>query len=159
MSAAGARLWAVDAPAPAVQTGRGAVNTYLLMITFRVWFFEIALSGFNYFVLMNRVYAPRVGELRAHQIGMTTRIVYIFGFAYALVKLGHADSVPDYLQAGTFWLLLVLAFEWVGSFIIRRPVAEILEGWHVERGYMWPYVLLAYFLSPLVVGLLLAPGA
>ena len=53
------------------------LNTYLLMITFRVWFLEIALSGFNYFVLMNRVYAPRVGELRAHRIGMETRIAYI----------------------------------------------------------------------------------
>ena len=38
------------------------MNTYLLMITFRVWLLEIALSGFNYFVLMNRVYAPRLGE-------------------------------------------------------------------------------------------------
>ena len=29
------------------------MNTYLLMITFRVWFFEIAVSGVNYFLLMN----------------------------------------------------------------------------------------------------------
>jgi hypothetical protein len=89
------------------------MNTYLLMITFRVWFFEIALSGFNYFVLMNRVYEPRVGELRAHRIGMTTRIVYIFfPFAYALVRFADIETVPDMLLAGTFWLLLVLAFEW-----------------------------------------------
>lgn len=74
------------------------------------------------------------------------------------MKYGHADSVPDYVLAGTYWILLVLAFEWIGSFILRRPVHEILEGWHVERGYMWPYVLLAYFLSPLIVGLSLSPG-
>ncbi len=134
------------------------MNTYLLMITFRVWFFEIALSGFNYFVLMNRVYEPRVGELRAHRIGMTTRIVYILPFAYVLVAAADLDSVPEYLLAGTYWLLMVLAFEWIGSFIIRRPVHEILEGWHVEDGYMWPYVLLAYFLSPLIVGVLLNPA-
>ena len=133
------------------------VNTYLLMITFRVWFFEIALSGFNYFFLMNRVYEPRVGELRAHRIGMTTRIVYIFPFAYVLVAAAGIDSVPEYLLAGTYWLLMVLAFEWIGSFIIRRPVHEILEGWHIENGYMWPYVLLAYFFSPLIVGVLLNP--
>jgi hypothetical protein len=135
------------------------VNTYLLMITFRVWFFEIALSGFNYFVLMKRVYEPRVGELRAHRIGMLTRIAYILPFAYLLVEWADVDSVADLLLAGTYWLLMVLAFEWIGSFIIRRPVHEILEGWHVERGYMWPYVLLAYLLSPLIVGLLLGPGA
>lgn len=134
------------------------MNTYLLMITFRVWLLEIALSGINYFILMNRVYSPRFGDRRAHQIGMVTRIVYIFPFAYFLVKYGHADSASDFLLAGTYWLVMVLTFEWIGSFIIRRPVREILEGWHIERGYMWPYVLLAYFLSPLIVGLLLNPG-
>lgn len=134
------------------------MNTYLLMITFRVWFCEIALSGVNYFVLMKRVYEPRVGELRAHRIGMTTRIVYIFPFAYVLVAAANLDSVAEYLQAGAYWLLMVLAFEWIGSFLMRRPVHEILEGWHVENGYMWPYVLLAYLLSPLIVGVLLSPG-
>ena len=134
------------------------MNTHRLMITFKVWFIEIAVSGFNYFVLMNRVYAPRIGELRAHRIGMTTRIVYIFPFAYVLVRWAGIDSAPEYLLAGTYWLLMVLAFEWIGSFIILRPVHEILEGWHIEKGYMWPYVLLAYFLSPLIVGLLLSPG-
>lgn len=130
------------------------MSTYILMITFRVWLCEIAVSAFNYFVLMNHVYAPRVGALRAHQIGMTTRIVYIFAFAYALVRFAHIHTVPEMLLAGTYWLLLVLAFEWVGSFLLRRPVHEILEGWHVENGYMWPYVLATYFLSPLIVGLL-----
>ena len=134
------------------------MNTYVLMMTFRVWFVEIALSGFNYFILMNRVYEPRVGELRAHRIGMTTRIVYIFAFAYVLVRVANLDSVPEYLLAGTYWVLMVLAFEWIGSFILRRPVREILEGWHVENGYVWPYVLLTYFLSPLIVGVLLSPG-
>jgi hypothetical protein len=134
------------------------MNTYLLMITFRVWVLEIAASGFNYFVLMNRVYAPRVGELRAHRIGMGTRIAYIVVFACFLVKYGHVDSMPESLLAGTYWLLMVLAFEWIGSFIIRRPLAEILEGWHVERGYMWPYVLLTYFASPLVTEVLLHLG-
>jgi hypothetical protein len=119
---------------------------------------EIALSGFSYFVLMKRVYEPRVGELRAHRIGMTTRIAYIPVFAYFLVKFAHVDSAPEYLLAGRYWLLMVLAFEWIGSFIQRRPVHEILEGWHVEKGYMWPNVLLTYFLSPLVVGLVLHPG-
>jgi len=108
---------------------------------------------------MNRVYQPRYGELKAHQIGMTTRIVYIFVFAYLLDYFAGLGSVGDYILAGFYWLLMVLAFEWIGSLLIRRPIREILVGWHVERGYMWPYVLLTYLLSPLVVGLLLNPSA
>jgi hypothetical protein len=134
------------------------VNSYLLMITFRVWLGEIAVSAFNYFVLMKRVYQPRVGALRAHRLGMATRIIYIFPFAYVLVRVADVDSVPELLLAGTFWLALVLAFEWVGSLVLRRPVHEILEGWHVENGYLWPYVLATYLLSPLIVGLLLDRG-
>ena len=134
------------------------MNTNLLMYTFRVWVLEIALSGFNYFVLMKHVYEPRVGVLKAHRIGMLTRIAYIFPFAYLLVAWAGIDTVSDFLLAGTYWVLMVLAFEWLGSLLIRRPVHEILEGWHVENGYLWPYVLLTYFLSPLIVGVLLSPG-
>jgi hypothetical protein len=129
------------------------------MITFRVAFFELAVSALNYFVLMKRVYEPRYGELRAHRIGMTTRIAYIFVFAFFIPYFADTHAVSDLLLAGAFWLLLILAFEWIGSFILRRPVHEILVGWHVERGYMWPYVLLAYLLSPLIAGTLLQPGA
>jgi hypothetical protein len=54
------------------------MSSYLAETTFRVWLIEIVVSGVNHFVLMNRVYEPRVGALRAHRIGMTTRIAYIF---------------------------------------------------------------------------------
>lgn len=134
------------------------MNTYLLMITFRVWFAELAVSAVNYFVLMRRVYEPRWGELRAHRIGMATRICYIPAFAYLIEAVAGPATHADLLLAGAFWMSLVLLFEWGGSFLLRRPVAEILVGWHVERGYLWPYVLLTYLLSPLVVGLLLHPG-
>ncbi|HSC74016.1 MAG TPA: hypothetical protein VLB89_07605 [Gaiellaceae bacterium] len=56
------------------------MNTYLLMITFRVWVIELPVAAFNYFVLIRRVYQPRVGELPAHEIGMSTSIGYIFVF-------------------------------------------------------------------------------
>lgn len=125
---------------------------------FRVFVCELGVSAVNYFVLMRKVYEPRWGELRAHRIGMTTRMVYILGFAWALDHFARLDSIGEYLYAGAAWTLMVLAFEWVGSFLIRRPVREILVGWHVERGYLWPYVLLTYLCSPLVVGVLLAPG-
>jgi hypothetical protein len=119
---------------------------------FWVWVMEIAVSGFNYFYLMNRVYQPKYGELIAHQIGMSVRIVYILGFAAALIHFAKIDTFANFLLAGLLWMSLVLAFEWIGSLLMLRPVSEILIGWHIENGYMWPYVLLAYLLSPLLVG-------
>lgn len=134
------------------------MSRYLAELTFRIWLIEIAVSAFNYFVLMRRVYEPRWGELRAHRVGMTTRIVYIFAFAYVLLDRSHGYTTGETLVAGAFWLGLVLVFEWVGSFIQRRPVHEILVGWSIARGYMWPYVLVSYLLSPLLVGVTLHPG-
>ena len=134
------------------------INTYLLMMTFRVWVIELAVSAVNYFLLMKKVYEPRYGMLRAHQTGMSTRIAYIFVFAYFILFFAKRYTILDTFYAGVFWLLLILAFEWIGSFILRRPVREILEGWHINKGFMWPYVLAAYLLSPLIVGLLFHPG-
>ena len=130
------------------------MNTNLSQALFWVWILEITVSGFNYYFLMNKIYQPRWGKLRAHQIGMATRMGYIFIFAYFLVYFAKIKTIPEYLLAGVCWLLLVLAFEWGGSLIMRRSVKEILIGWHIENGYMWPYVLLTYLFSPLIVGII-----
>lgn len=131
------------------------MDTNLLRVAFWVWVVEIAVSAVNYFVLMRRVYEPRVGPLHSHQIGMATRIVYIFAAATFLVFFERNYTTADLAYAGLLWLTLTIVFEWGGSALIRRPVREILIGWHVERGYLWPYVLAAYLFSPLIVGTLL----
>ena len=134
------------------------MTEHVLMMTFRVWLLELPVAAVNAFVLMDRVYRPRVGAKRAHQIAMSTRIVYLFGFAYLLDRLAGRYTRLDLLYAGLFWLGLMLLFEWGGSVLIRRPVHEILVGWHVERGYLWPYVLVAYLLGPFLVGLAVRAG-
>lgn len=133
-------------------------TAYLLMITFRAWLVEVPVAAVNAFVLMDRVYAPRVGALMAHQIGMSTRIAIALVFAYFIAYFARHYTARSLLLAGVFWMTLWLVFEWGGSLLIGRPVPEILVGWHVERGYMWPYVLLSYLLGPLLVGSALHPS-
>jgi len=134
------------------------MNTRLLKTSVRVWLMEILVSGFNFFVLMNLVYEPTWGGLVAHQIGMSTRIVYVFIFAYFLLRNVKRYDIKDLVHVGILWLVLTLIFEWVGSFVIGRPVEEILIGWNIWVGYMWPYVLLTYFASNLLVGVFLHLG-
>jgi len=119
------------------------------------WFLEIALSAINFFILINLVYEPRWGELVAHQIGMSTRIIYIFVLAYFILRSVKPYYTKDLLCVGVFWMGAWLVFEWGGSLAVGRPVAEILVGWNIFKGYMWPYVLLAYLLSSLIVGTIL----
>jgi len=137
---------------------RSAMNTLLMKTAIRVWLVEILVSGFNYFVLMNMFYEPRWGSLVAHQIGMSTRIVYIFIFAYLVLQTVRTYQAMDLVQVGLLWLGLTLVFEWGGSLLTGRPVGEIIIGWNIFAGYMWPYVLLAYLFSNLIVGTILHPG-
>lgn len=127
-------------------------NNTLMRRAMLFLFLEIGLSAINFFILMNLVYQPRWGELIAHQIGMSTRIVYIFVLAYLTVRPIKSYSTRDLLMVGLFWMGSWLVFEWVGSFFMRRPVSEILVGWNILNGYMWPYVLAAYLSSSLIVG-------
>jgi hypothetical protein len=138
----------------------GSMNLHLnrpfLWVAFRVWLTEILISGFNFFVLMKLVYEPAFGELTAHEIGMTTRIVYIFVLAYLLQRYNPRHTPRDLVHVGVLWLALALIFEWGGSLLIlRRPVSDILVGWQVWKGYMWPFVLLTYLFSNSLVGLML----
>jgi hypothetical protein len=134
------------------------MNTHLLSTAFRVWLVETLVSGFNFFVLMSMIYEPLWGPLVAHQLGMTTRIVYIFFFAYLLLRYVKEYKTMDLVHVGLLWLGLELLFEWGGSFLMGRPVEEILIGWNIIAGYMWPYVLLTYLLSTLIVGAVVHPG-
>jgi len=134
------------------------MNSRLLSTAFRVWLMETLVSGFNFFILIGLIYEPAWGTLVAHQVGMTTRIVYIFVFAYLLLRNVKEYETRDLVHVGLLWLGLELLFEWGGSLLIGRPVAEILIGWNIFAGYMWPYVLLTYSLSNILVGLVLHPG-
>ncbi|OGN97818.1 MAG: hypothetical protein A2Z77_02035 [Chloroflexi bacterium RBG_13_51_36] len=134
------------------------MNTRLLKIGIRVWLVDTLIAAFNFFVLMNLVYEPRWGPLVAHQIGMSTRIVVTFVLAYFLLRYVKQYTRKGLILIGLVWLGLEEIFEWGGSFILRRSVEEILVGWNIFAGYMWPYVMLAYLLSNLIVGVTLHPG-
>jgi len=134
------------------------MNTVLLKLGVRVWLIETIVSGLNFFVLMGLIYEPIWGELVAHQIGMSTRIVYIFVFAYFMLRYAKKYEVKDLVSVGLLWLGLELLFEWGGSLAIGRSVQEILVGWNIFNGFMWPYVLLTYLFANLIVGTILRPG-
>ncbi|MGQ9718910.1 MAG: hypothetical protein ACUVWK_03590 [Nitrososphaerales archaeon] len=131
------------------------MNTHLLETAIRFWLMEILISTLNFFVLIALIYEPMWGVLVAHQIGMSTRIVYIFILAYFLLRFVKVYKTKDLIYVGILWLGLTLLFEWGGSLAIGRPIEEILIGWNIFVGYMWPYVLLTYLLSNLIIGTIL----
>ncbi len=126
----------------------------LLHKLFHYWIFDLAVSFVNWMVLLY-VYEPMMGEPLAHQVGMSTRIFYIFIIAYFMLRSMKQFSQRDLLQLGLLWTGLWLVFEWGGSLIAGRTVDEILIGWNIFNGYMWPYVLLSYLTSSLIIGMII----
>lgn len=133
------------------------MNIEFLKLGIRAWLMQILVAGFNFFILMNLIYQPLWGELIAHQIGMITRIIINFVFAYLILMRADEYNTKDLMAVGVLWLILTLIFEWGGSLAIGVPVEEILIGWNIFAGYIWPYVLLSYLLAPLIVGKIIAP--
>ena len=127
-------------------------NYPLMRRTMFFWFLEIGLSAINFFVLINQVYEPRLGSLVAHQIGMSTRIAYIFVLAFFIVRGVKEYTTRDLLFVGLLWMGSWLVIEWGGSLAMGRLVSEIVVGWNIFKGYMWPYVLLSYLTSSLIIG-------
>jgi hypothetical protein len=76
------------------------LNNVLVRRAMFFWFIEIGLSAINFFVLINLVYEPRWGDLIAHQIGMSTRIIYIFVLVYFLLRSVKQYSSKDLLLVG-----------------------------------------------------------
>lgn len=132
------------------------MNSPFFRKAIQVWLLETVFAIINFSVLMNLIYEPRWGALVAHQIGMSTRILGIFGFAYLLLHSSKKFETRDLLYAGLLWLGLELLTEWGGSLGVGRSVQDILIGWKIFAGYMWPYVLATYLLSNLIVGTILS---
>jgi hypothetical protein len=116
------------------------MNTRLLKVGIRVWLIETLISGFNFFVLMNLIYEPRWGALVAHQIGMSTRIVYIFVLAYFLLRYVKQYNTKDLILIGLVWLGLEEIFEWGGSFLLGLYVALCNVDVSVGKSDCWPGV-------------------
>ncbi len=83
---------------------------------------------------MDLIYEPRGGPLVSHQIGMTTRIVYIFILAFFLFRIVKDYKIKDLLTAGLLWLGMTRLFERGGSALIGRPVEETLIGGNILVG-------------------------
>ncbi len=61
---------------------------------------ETLVSGFNFFVLMGLVYEPRWGAVISDQIGMSTRVAYIFVFAFLLLRYVKTYTSMDLIHVG-----------------------------------------------------------
>lgn len=101
--------------------------------------------------LREGVLARRLSGLRAHQVSCLTGATLILVCAYALSRLRPLASPSEALAVGLAWLLLTTAFEFfMGRVLLRKPLAECLADYRLDRGRLWVLVLAAVTAAPLL---------
>jgi hypothetical protein len=129
------------------------MNTRLFSYAFGMWILLVILAILNG-ILRESLIKPRVSEQTAHVMS-TIILICIFFIAIYLffsnLKIGY--SKMDLLLVGVFWLILTVAFEFLfGHYVMGHPWSKLLADYNILQGRLWPLVLLAVFIAPVLFG-------
>ena len=93
---------------------------------------------------------------RGHWVLLTPQIVLIFAFSFALLKIFPSSSHQYWLGIGACWLVLTLAFEFIGVLVFEKgTLALLFEGWKIWKGNIWTLVLLSHLFAPYLLSLII----
>lgn len=97
------------------------------------------------------VLAPRLGAGPAHVASTLLLSAVVIVLAIITIRWIGPRSAGDALVIGLLWVALVLAFEFLaGHYVFGHSWDALLADYDVFRGRIWPLVLLATFLAPLL---------
>lgn len=100
---------------------------------------------------------PRVGELRARQLGCVTGSVLVLAVTWLALPWLALETGGAQVRVGLLWLVLTIAFEGVfGRAVAGLPRRRLLHDYDVRRGRLWTAVLATTFLAPWIAARL--PG-
>ena len=120
-----------------------AVVVWLLLLTLAI------LNG----AFREAVLNPVMGRQMGHLVSTLLLSALIIAVAWFAIRWIGPASPPAAIQIGIAWVALTLAFEFgAGYWLFHKPMAELLYDYNLARGRIWPLVLVATFLSPLLAG-------
>lgn len=97
-------------------------------------------------------YGKVMSTLQAHQLSTVTLILIFFAYVWLLNSLWPLPSWTQAAWIGLVWLLLTVAFEFgVGRFIAKQSWEQLLQGYNIFAGNLWPLVPLAVAVLPALV--------
>jgi hypothetical protein len=109
------------------------------------------LHGIQRVRLLNR----RVGDRRARQIGVFSGSAIILAIAWVAAPWIGANTVRQLFGVGSFWLMLMLAFDMeFGRFVFHAPWERILSEFDVRRGGLLGFGMLFVFFASLLAAIL-----
>ncbi len=100
---------------------------------------------------------PRVGELRAHQVG-TILVCIVFGALIVAFVRWTAMSASQAAVIGAMWTAMTVAFEVTMVRVwMKKPWSAVFADYNLLRGRVWILVLLTTLAGPWLAAMLLSP--
>ena len=131
----------------------GATIKILPMVTLKatgIWFIILVCAVING-AFREAVLVPIFGSpvaLPASGLLLTGCIVAVS--RWLLPRLGRLRRLQA-ICIGLFWLCLTLAFEFgFGRLVLHRPWEKLFEAYTFKNGDLWPLVLLATLIAPIL---------
>ncbi len=126
----------------------------MLLRAFIVWLL-IAVAEMLHGILRVRFLNRRVGDHRARQIGVFSGSAIILAIAGFAAPWIGANTMRQLLGVGSFWLMLMLAFDiGFGRLVFHASWERILSEFDVRRGGLLGFGMLFVFFAPLLAAIL-----
>jgi hypothetical protein len=112
------------------------------------WFGMMALAILNG-GLRDKLYAPIVGKLVAHQISTVLLVVVFAGFFWLLTSLWGITSSRQAWSIGVMWLVMTLMFEiGLGRWGLGYTWSRVLQDYNITEGRVWVLVPIWTLVGP-----------
>lgn len=103
-------------------------------------------------LLREAVFVPQWGVATAHIISTLLLSVLIVAVGWFTIAWIAPPSAAAALQAGAWWLVLTLAFEFGFGRWRGKSWAELLADYDLTSGRIWVLVLVVTWLTPWLAG-------
>ncbi len=94
---------------------------------------------------------PALGEQVSHVVSTLLLSAVIVAVTWVCSPWLRVRSVRDAWGVGVFWVVLTVAFEFLaGHYLFGHRWDQLLADYDVSRGRIWPLVLLADLVAPVL---------
>jgi len=116
------------------------------------WFLLLVIAIINA-TIREKLYAKKIGDLRAHQLSSIIFILIIFIISFLLFKIPNLGyQINDLFIMGGIWTIMTILFEFIfGHYIMKHSWKTLFKDYNIFKGRLWVLVLAAEFFAPILM--------
>jgi hypothetical protein len=115
-----------------------------------IWFVLLVIASLNG-AFREGVLVARLGRGLGQAVSTIMLSVLILGIGWISTPWIAPGTLQDAWLIGVMWVLLTLAFEFLGGhFLFGKPWTELLADYNLLAGRIWVMVLIVTLMTPII---------